>query len=70
MSQLRVQINPRRKGRYLGPGQVVAAESVEAAIQPLDALPGDALWAEFDGVPGRAFYVVENTDRSVVAIPA
>ncbi|HVC07151.1 MAG TPA: hypothetical protein VND98_06175 [Solirubrobacterales bacterium] len=70
MSQLRVQINPQREGRYLGPGQIVAAESVEAAIQPLDALPGDALWAEFDGISGRAVYVVENTDRGVVAKPS
>jgi len=70
MCILRVQLNPKRGARYLGGQASIVAESVEAAIKPLNALPGDALWAEYEGVEGRATYVVEHGPQGLHVVPA
>jgi hypothetical protein len=66
----RVQLNPRREGRWQGGGDPVYAESAEAALRGLhDALPGDALWVELaedepDTGP-RFVYTVETGPRGL-----
>jgi hypothetical protein len=71
MSKVHVQINPRRGGRFQGSGAADVFESVEAAIKPLDALPGDALWVESaEGDYGHHTFIVENCPRGLVAVPA
>lgn len=66
----RVQLNPQREGRYLGGKESIAADSAEAAIEPLGAQQGDALWVEPLECDVRWVFLVERDAGRLCAVPS
>jgi hypothetical protein len=54
-----VTLNMHRAGRYQ-PGETVCVSSALAALDALDALPGDVLWVRPVGEDFKFDYRVEN----------
>ena len=69
MHPLRIEINRRWEGQYQGFGDSVLADSVEAAIRLLNALPDDSLSVEAaDDDWERTFFLVEHGPDGLHAV--